>query len=556
MKGFKLVYWFYGALLFLVFLVTYAAFMVVGENVPLDSEKVLSLDSGWYYQKETGELQRIALPTRLDVPKGETARISGILPEDYENGRTLCLRSSQQSLRVLLSGQTIYEYGIDDTRPFGKAAGSAWHLVQLPEGSQGRMVTIELMSPYSTFSGQINAINFGSKSSILLHIIKKHIIGFLICFCIMFLGLAFLLFYFILRKKIPQNKNLLYLGLFALLVTAWSFTETRIPQLFFANTFAVLLLSYLPLMLCPVPLLFFIKGNYLSRHARLYQVICFTFLINFFVCTLLQIFNIADFLETVIVTHILVCASLLAVLWTCLEEALKYRNKKIYLFVFSSIGLCICVAFDICRFYMGSFEDNSFYFRIGLLFYIFALGLDTMVKTASMISLGREAKALKRLAYLDPLTKKKNRTAFDLEMEHLLKQHGNPGNIVLVEFDLNYFKDVNDTYGHKTGDEVLIASAQCIDEAFFGMGECFRIGGDEFVEILPDCDDEQLALAYARLKMLMSEYNETHENKLDIAWGDARFDPELDKDLYALLNRADKKMYQQKNIRKQGEGSA
>jgi len=552
MKGVKLIYVFYSTLLVLVLLVAYAVFAVSGENIPLNQENTISLDNVWYYHNEAKQWQSINLPTRLDVPKGDTAKIAFNLPTIYEQGRTLCIRTSYQTLRVSLAGNIIYQYGIEDDRPFSKSPGSAWHLVELPKGSEGQGITIELMSPYKIFSGQINAITLGDRGTHLFHIIKEHAAGILFCVWILFLGLAFLVLYFFPRKKIPQNRSLLYLGLFAILVAVWSFTETRAPQIFFENTFVILLLTYLSLMLCPLPLLFFIKENYLSRHKFLYDMLCTAFLLNFFVCTILQVCNIADFLETIFSIHILIACAVLMILANCLEEIFKYKNKKIYLFAFSMVLLCVFVGIDMASFYMGRFEDNSFFFRIGLLFYVLILGVDIITKTVPMISLGQEAKVLKRLAYLDPLTKKKNRTAFDLEMDHLLEYSKNACNIVIMEFDLNYFKDVNDTFGHKTGDEVLVASAQCIDNAFCGLGECFRIGGDEFAVILPDCSDEQLELALAKLQMIISEYNETHTNKVDIAWGYARFDSELDKNLYALLNRADKKMYQQKHKRKQG----
>ena len=52
--------------------------------------------------------------------------------------------------------------------------------------------------------------------------------------------------------------------------------------------------------------------------------------------------------------------------------------------------------------------------------------------------------------------------------------------------DLNQLKNINDTFGHHTGDELIIAAARCIEKAFGSMGTCYRIGGDEFCAVLPN----------------------------------------------------------------------
>jgi diguanylate cyclase (GGDEF)-like protein/PAS domain S-box-containing protein len=103
---------------------------------------------------------------------------------------------------------------------------------------------------------------------------------------------------------------------------------------------------------------------------------------------------------------------------------------------------------------------------------------------------------LRKLAHYDPLTGLPNRAMLQQELGRLLAKGGGkdgastPTSIVL--FDLDEFKDVNDTLGHSTGDQLLVEVGRRLMEvaeerAVVGLAS--RLGGDEFVVILPNCGD-------------------------------------------------------------------
>jgi len=96
---------------------------------------------------------------------------------------------------------------------------------------------------------------------------------------------------------------------------------------------------------------------------------------------------------------------------------------------------------------------------------------------------------LRRLAHYDQLTGLPNRALLQNELERLLAE-GKPTSVVL--FDLDEFKDVNDTLGHSTGDRLLIEVGRRLlgvaeERAVVGLAS--RLGGDEFVVLMPDCGD-------------------------------------------------------------------
>jgi diguanylate cyclase (GGDEF)-like protein/PAS domain S-box-containing protein len=107
----------------------------------------------------------------------------------------------------------------------------------------------------------------------------------------------------------------------------------------------------------------------------------------------------------------------------------------------------------------------------------------------------RAEEQLKRLAHYDPLTGLPNRVSLQKDLERRLSADvgGAPTSIAL--FDLDGFKDVNDTLGHSIGDRLLIEVGARLIESSNRRGEgdrVFRLGGDEFVVIIPDCGDPRL----------------------------------------------------------------
>jgi diguanylate cyclase (GGDEF)-like protein/PAS domain S-box-containing protein len=97
----------------------------------------------------------------------------------------------------------------------------------------------------------------------------------------------------------------------------------------------------------------------------------------------------------------------------------------------------------------------------------------------------RAEEQLTRIAHYDQLTSLPNRLTLQKELGRLLSGKGTSTAIAL--FDLDGFKDVNDTLGHSTGDQLLIEVGHRLSEIAGKRGQVCRLGGDEFVVIFPDC---------------------------------------------------------------------
>ncbi|MDH5234246.1 MAG: diguanylate cyclase [Gemmatimonadota bacterium] len=110
------------------------------------------------------------------------------------------------------------------------------------------------------------------------------------------------------------------------------------------------------------------------------------------------------------------------------------------------------------------------------------------------------------LAMVDELTGLKNRRSFFDDIESVIagsRRRGKPVAIALL--DLDHFKDVNDTHGHAIGDDVLREVARRIEETLRQEQIVGRIGGEEFVVLLPDTSPQQALIAVERVRKAIGD---------------------------------------------------
>jgi diguanylate cyclase (GGDEF)-like protein len=133
----------------------------------------------------------------------------------------------------------------------------------------------------------------------------------------------------------------------------------------------------------------------------------------------------------------------------------------------------------------------------GMLVSIALLGSGWRKANVATRALETERRRLSERMHIDALTGLMNRAAFQTMLEALESEDDDGMNIVLF-FDLDRFKEVNDTLGHKTGDELLIQVAQRAVKALPEKARIARLGGDEFAAIIPwhfDCVPEDFGNA-------------------------------------------------------------
>lgn len=161
-------------------------------------------------------------------------------------------------------------------------------------------------------------------------------------------------------------------------------------------------------------------------------------------------------------------------------------------------------------------------------------------------------------AYTDAMTGVGNKTAY-LEFVREINErlaYESPLFSVIV-CDVNGLKTVNDEYGHEEGDRLLIGTAACL-RAVYGSKNIFRIGGDEFIAILPDVREEDVLVSFAALDEEIARYNAALPPDAAVAVsfsrGTATFRRGLDKEFREVFRRADRQLYVDKAAFYQSRG--
>ncbi|MBL1245027.1 MAG: diguanylate cyclase [Sulfurimonas sp.] len=159
---------------------------------------------------------------------------------------------------------------------------------------------------------------------------------------------------------------------------------------------------------------------------------------------------------------------------------------------------------------------------------------------------------LKLLASLDPLTKLYNRRYFSETSEHIFKlAQRDTINLSVIMIDIDKFKTINDTYGHKNGDKVIVSFANVLKSITRNSDIICRYGGEEFLILLPSTDTKGATSMSQkinnRINMIMISTDNKMPLKFTVSMGISEVDLQKDKTIEEAIDRADIALYEAKN---------
>jgi diguanylate cyclase (GGDEF)-like protein len=179
-----------------------------------------------------------------------------------------------------------------------------------------------------------------------------------------------------------------------------------------------------------------------------------------------------------------------------------------------------------------------------IIFTTFSSVLVLIIAVLCLSYIVKRNQVLFRSSYKDDMTGLYNRRAYDDKRKELRKMDSIKKYTVIV-FDINGLKAANDNLGHFAGDELIRGASKIIQEIFGEQGQCFRIGGDEFVAIL---EGESINLKYLKesFDARVREWSGEYVNSLTVSYGAVSGADNPDWTIDELTALADEKMYWQK----------
>jgi two-component system, cell cycle response regulator len=158
--------------------------------------------------------------------------------------------------------------------------------------------------------------------------------------------------------------------------------------------------------------------------------------------------------------------------------------------------------------------------------------------------------ALREMALHDPLTGLWNRAAASEMLEgELMRARREGTSLGVVMFDLDHFKSINDTYGHPTGDDVLRETARTVRNVIRSYDFAARVGGEEFLLVLPGCDEVTAVSHAERLRKAISRAvvnSPQGEIQITASFGVSLAPRNVVVDMQDLIQTADEALYRAK----------
>ena len=153
---------------------------------------------------------------------------------------------------------------------------------------------------------------------------------------------------------------------------------------------------------------------------------------------------------------------------------------------------------------------------------------------------------LQELSQTDQLTKISNRRHLDTNLEKELKRANRfDSSLSLILVDIDFFKQINDSYGHQKGDEVLKVIAKILRRNSRDTDTVGRWGGEEFLLILSQSDIHQATDMADKLRCIISDYDFGLETKITASFGVTQFQKNKDNE-QSFLSRVDANLYEAK----------
>lgn len=487
-------------------------------------------------EKETVEIE----PVRVEKIDEATDKYYFTLKDIDEANNTLLFYTNHQEVTVHAGGRLVYSLEKEKS-VFGRTPGAMWNIISLPVGTEE--VAIVTRQAYPSLAKQDITFEIGNAISMQREVVVGSIVDVCICLSILLIGAALLVYWILVFRKVNLQKEILYLGLFALVFGFWAFGETKLAVFMFNNRAFWSYMAFTCLMTMCLPFLYFVKEFLETEDKHLHKLIAGYIVIETIVAQFLHLANIASVKETVMFTMANIIFTILYLLYGILM-AIKNgkRKRKIVANILGLMAILVTAVVDMSG-YFTNVSDSNQLGKLGFLIYAIILGAETAREAQEQVQEAHKMEIYREMAVKDFPTGCYNRNAYSEDTSLGTELTG----VQIITFDLNNLKQCNDVKGHMAGDKYIADAAHMIQDVFKGLGKVYRIGGDEFCIVAKGVTEGTIIERRRMLRDAVFEYRTKNADEgFGIACGYAMYDPVIDKDIEETRHRADLSMYENK----------
>ena len=278
-----------------------------------------------------------------------------------------------------------------------------------------------------------------------------------------------------------------------------------------------------------------------AKRKRNFKVLSIIIAVNGIVAIALQSLKIMYVNDTLWLSCLLMVVliyNIVKSIWKNMKREVRIRVLVVFEIIASALVLATLFLYV---FFTQWSADLFMYFPDVQVIFISIMFIELIYGLAQNYKNDAEKQALKDLAYMDKLTGLGNRRGMELYLKRYIRKNRV---YKVYSFELNGLKNVNDTYGHATGDKIIKIFADELDN-IFSEGFCARMGGNEFVAIVENTSKNKGLLEKLRKFIYLKNTKGDLEYKINFVVGSSIYNPNKES-IEDVIKEADAKMYKMK----------
>jgi diguanylate cyclase (GGDEF)-like protein len=528
-------------------------------NSPIQYGRV-QLDDGWTISRDGMSWQVANLQnSNIDVTnKGDVITISRTMPMSSIFPATISFRTVLATVEVYLEDELIYSFG-EDYVSTGRMLPKVEHFVQLPDDYPEKQLKIVLTATEKEAFAGLTPVYFGNYNDIKNYLVQSTRFSLIIGVYLCHLGFMLLILSPFLAFADYHDYSIFFSALTSLTLGVYILCYCSIFWYLSDNAAFYTFVEYYTMFMMPAIIVgFVITAD--NTNFRILGTILFGLNLLFALITgVLHLTNTVHICAIVPFFHIIAVAEGIFIIAslsiTAFKEshqggAFRSHSTSTNMLILGLILFLVCAVIDIIKYNVlkfsriGEVNSNFSFMTIGALIFIMCLLLNYFYHCIEYTNESTIKVQLEGIAYTDALTGLSNRA----RCEQVLA--GIRGEYTIISLDLDYLKYTNDNYGHDKGDLLLSGFSEILKKSFSDATLVGRMGGDEFIVILPFVDTERTDRDLRGFADLLSYRNSTESGlRFSASWGYATSrDSKLSGDVKAqnVYLLADTRMYEMK----------
>ena len=481
-------------------------------DMKINSEEYRNIDVN------EGKLPAVKIGDRIEIKKRLT-------PELYVN-KKMVFRIYGLTADVFVSGKEVYSYG-NDLYQSGRMLGRGYRVISLESIEPANpVIVLKFTAGEDMAFNWLDSLKFIDKNSVFKDLVRTNLFAITFSLLLCFIGIVgYFLTLAIAIKVQKDNAYQMYSFATVFFLGLWAVCSNGFFQFITDKYELAVLFEYLGLYLaglCYLATMEFIKEN--TKHVKVLTVMKYIYLIFVVAVFVLHFGKVMMISQTIQFYRGMVIFMLIGIFAI---TVLSYKTSDVYERI---LNMSNTVAFGLALLNLfvlnlgkylpvgraSSVFVSNFLGMLALLVMTLTPLISYVMKVGEREKYERRIALFKEIAYKDQMTGLENRyggVAFVLETQKLNEPY------VVIMWDLNHLKFVNDTYGHAEGDKLIMDFAKSIKTVFDDENSMnIRQGGDEFVTITKSVQKSEIECKIKEHREYVCNKNNNRNEQLKISY--------------------------------------